>query len=153
MQRFKRNNNCDRYCDHQLRDVKAVETGLRPLRVRERGALVARKSAAKTREDEWDKDGRPPTHTKEHRLHDKGGRSAVDAVASTLQQNGRKNSTETDVIELRNHIRDHGLTAGTVVQTFNDTNSDEWLRSYMLVLFVTCSLYLQVHENRRRNRV
>ena len=34
--------------------------------------------------------------------------------------------TDTVVLDLRDQIRENGLLAGTVVQVFNDTNSDEW---------------------------
>jgi hypothetical protein len=57
----------DRYCQHQIRDITAVSTGLRPLRVREKDTLKQR-TATQTRADEWGKGGRAPLLTAEHRL-------------------------------------------------------------------------------------
>lgn len=62
-----------RYCQHQIRDIAAVATGLRPLRGREVDGL-RRRSAAAARSDEWTH-GRPPLATSEHAIvtHRRGG--------------------------------------------------------------------------------
>jgi hypothetical protein len=56
-----------RYCQHQIRDITAVSTGLRPLRGREKVTLKQR-TATQTRNDEYGKDGRAPLTHAEHRL-------------------------------------------------------------------------------------
>jgi hypothetical protein len=107
-----------------------VATGLRPLRQREKTAIAGKKTAAVTRADEWDsRTGRPPTKTSEHHVHGRHKACGGFAVASITQQDGRKSPNEIEIEQtlLRDQIRDCGLKSGSVVQVFNDQNSDEWL--------------------------
>jgi len=127
---------CGRYCDHQLRDVLAVATGLRPLRQREKNAIAGKKTAAATRADEWDlTTGRPPTKTSEHHLNERHTPNGGSAVSSTRHQDGKQSPNETEIEQkaIRDQIRDHGLKPGSVVQVYNDLNSDEWLLSFYAI--------------------
>ena len=89
----------DRYCQHQIRDITAVQSGMRPLRAREKDAIHSRavvlKGAASSRtdtlNDEWHNGQRAPTSTKEHKLSDRRGGGAA---------HGRRSPQVTDEAEL-----------------------------------------------------
>lgn len=129
-----------RYCQHQIRDITAVATGYKPLRGRERSALLL-KSAARTRADEWS-DGRAPLATSEHRLPGKRATPATpvaefdkllaDADAPTpphikLRQGIIRGNgfSKRCIIEFLTLSSD-GLTQGQVVEVQNDSNEDRW---------------------------
>ena len=124
-----------RYCQHQIRDIAAVATGLKPLRGREKSSLLV-KSAALTRRDEWT-DGRPPLATSEHKLHEKRAPTTrvekdADVHPSTppqikmrqkiIQGNGLPTH---HIIEMPTLFAD-GLTPGQVVEVQNDSSEDRW---------------------------
>ncbi len=127
---------CFMYCQHQIRDITAVATGLKPLRGREKSALFM-KSAARTRSDEWDA-GRPPVATSEHfKLPDKRAptpsvQMLADAAPSTpphiklRQEIIRGNGlSKRCIIEILTRFPD-GLAKGQVVEVQNDSNEDRW---------------------------
>ena len=55
------------YCTQQVADAEAVATGLRPLTVRDKSAII-RKTAVFSRHMEFDNGVRPPTKTSEHNI-------------------------------------------------------------------------------------
>ena len=114
-----------------MRDVCAVATGLRPLRDRERRG-IQQKSAAATRRDEWEK-GRPPTSTVEHNLpagDQSNATFSTSLVPSAIPEIQSVTPIETAAFkataDLREKIRNEGLTPGTIVECFNNTSLDRW---------------------------
>ena len=101
------------------------------------------RTAKDSRRDEWDATtgGRPPTLTADHHLSASAKTTNVAAVPKRQPgPRGRTTPTlqsqlesDTVLLELRDQIRENGLLAGTVVQVFNDANSDEWFLSFTLM--------------------
>jgi hypothetical protein len=95
-------------------------------------ALPATISTLGRLRDEWDK-GRPPTSTVEHNLpagDQSNATFSTSLVPSAIPEIQSVTPIETAAFkataDLREKIRNEGLTPGTIVECFNNTSLDRW---------------------------
>jgi hypothetical protein len=127
---------CFKYCQHQMRDIKAVATGLRPLLSRDKSQLQKARgklAVLNSRMDDYDGGVRAPTHTSEHQLVPARRKpQAVAAADRSSQQTGPSRNGSTSMTEeqrlakLHDGIRTGGLPANSIVQVRNDETNDDW---------------------------